>query len=195
MSRNRIRLPGLAVFALAAALPGCRSDMQDTPKAKTFRASRFYDDQMTARQLVAGTVPATGLANDELRYNGVVNGRVATEFPFPITRQVLARGQERYNIFCSPCHGRLGDGDGMIVRRGFRRPPSYHIDRLRKAPVGHFYDVITHGFGSMYDYADRVPPRDRWAIIAYIRALQLSQNATLADLPPQERAQLAGERP
>ena len=108
---------------------------------------------------------------------------------------MLARGQDRFNIFCSPCHGRLGDGDGMIVRRGFRPPPSYHIERLRKAPVGHFYDVITHGFGSMYDYAARVAPRDRWAIIAYIRALQFSQSATLADVPAQERAQLSGGRP
>ncbi len=190
MSRSKF-----ALLALAAALFGCRADMQDTPKAKTFRPSRFYDDRMTARPLIAGTVPATGLAGDELLYNGVVDGRVATVFPFPVTRQVLARGQDRYNIFCSPCHGRLGDGDGMIVRRGFRRPPSYHIDRLRKAPVGHFYDVMTRGFGSMYDYAARVAPRDRWAIVAYIRALQLSQNATLADVPPKERERLAGGRP
>ena len=190
MSRNRA-----ALLALAGVLCGCRADMQDTPKAKTFRASRFYDDRMTARQLVAGTVPATGLADDELLYNGTVDGREATVFPFPVTREVLARGQDRFNIFCSPCHGRLGDGDGMIVRRGFRPPPSYHIERLRKAPVGHFYDVITHGFGSMYDYAARVAPRDRWAIIAYIRALQFSQSATLADVPAQERAQLSGGRP
>lgn len=178
--------------ALACLLCGCRADMQDTPKDKTFRPSRFFDDRLTARPLVAGTVPATGLADDELLYNGTVDGRLATVFPFAITRQVLERGQERFNIFCSPCHGRVGDGGGMIVQRGFRRPPSYHIDRLRKAPVGHFYDVITHGFGSMYDYADRVAPRDRWAIIAYIRALQLSQDATLADVPPGQRPQLTG---
>jgi mono/diheme cytochrome c family protein len=189
MSRSSL---WVALLTLAGVVSGCRSDMQDTPKAKTFRPSRFYADQMTARPLIAGTVPAAGLADDELLYNGTVGGRVATVFPFPVTRQVLARGQERYNIFCSPCHGRLGDGDGMIVRRGFRRPPSYHTDRLRRAPAGHFYDVITHGFGSMYDYAARVAPRDRWAIIAYIRALQLSQNATLADVPPQERTQLTG---
>ena len=192
---SRSRAAASLLLALAGLLFGCRADMQDTPKAKTFRASRFYDDRMTARQLVAGTVPATGLADDELLYNGTVGGRLATVFPFPVTREVLARGQDRYNIFCSPCHGRLGDGDGMIVRRGFRRPPSYHIERLRKAPVGHFYDVITHGFGSMYDYAARVAPRDRWAIVAYIRALEFSQNATLADVPPQERAQLTGGRP
>ena len=189
-SRNRARVG--AVGALACLLCGCRADMQDTPKDKTFRPSRFFDDRLTARPLVAGTVPATGLADDELLYNGTVDGRLATVFPFAITRQVLERGQERFNIFCSPCHGRVGDGGGMIVQRGFRRPPSYHIDRLRKAPVGHFYDVITHGFGSMYDYADRVAPRDRWAIIAYIRALQLSQDATLADVPPGQRPQLTG---
>ncbi len=173
-------------------LAGCRSDMQNTPKAKTFRASRFYDDRLTARPLISGTVPNSGLADDELRYNGDINGRLVTTFPFPVTREVLKRGQDRFNIFCAPCHGRLGDGEGMIVQRGFRRPPSYHIYRLRNAPVGHFYDVITHGFGSMYDYADRVAPRDRWAIIAYIRALQFSQNAPDSELPDQDRNQLAG---
>jgi len=188
--------PSKAVLlALAAALCGCRADMQDTPKAKTFRPSRFYDDRMTSRPLIAGTVPATGKADDELLYRGTVNGKVATVFPFLITREVLERGRDRFDIYCSPCHGRLGNGDGMIIRRGFRPPPSYHIDRLRKAPVGHFYEVITHGFGSMYDYADRVAPRDRWAIVAYIRALQLSQHATMADVPAHERARLGGERP
>ncbi len=188
MSRSKAALLGFA-----ALLCGCRSDMQNSPKAKTLRPSRFFDDRMTARQLVAGTVPATGLADDELLYNGTMNGKVATVFPFPITREVLERGRDRFDIYCSPCHGRLGNGDGMIVRRGFRPPPSYHIDRLRKAPVGHFYEVITHGFGSMYDYADRVAPRDRWAIVAYIRALQLSQNATMADVPSEQRARLEGK--
>jgi hypothetical protein len=166
--------------------------MQDTPKAKTFRPSGFFDDGLSARQLVAGTVPQNGVADDEVRYNGIVNGRLVTVFPFPITREVMQRGQERFNIFCAPCHGRLGDGNGIVAQRGFRHPPSYHIYRLRNAPVGHFYDVITHGFGSMYDYADRVPPRDRWAIIAYIRALQFSQDATLADVPAQDRGRLTG---
>jgi len=115
-------------------------------------------------------------------------------FPSPITREILLRGQERYNIFCSPCHDRVGNGQGMIVQRGFRRPPSFHIDRLREAPVGYFFDVITNGFGAMYDYGDRVPPPDRWAIIAYIRALQLSQHATLADVPLEERQQLMGTK-
>ncbi len=182
----------LLLIALTALLPACRYDMQDSPKSKTFRMSLFYDDKMSARPLVTGTVPQSETERDELLYSGISHGQLATEFPFPVTLDLLKRGQERYNIFCSPCHGRTGNGDGLIARRGFRHPPSYHIERLRRAPVGHFYDVITHGFGSMYDYADRVPPRDRWAIIAYIRALQLSQNATLADLPPGQRAVLAG---
>ena len=188
VSLRRLAAP---VF-LALCLAACRSDMQDTPKAKTFRPSQFFDDRLTARPLVAGTVPAGGLADEEVLYNGSVNGRLVTVFPFPVTRDVLARGRERYNIFCAPCHGRTGDGNGMIARRGFRHPPSYHIYRLRNAPVGHYYDVITHGFGSMYDYADRVAPRDRWAIIAYIRALQLSQNAAIADVPESTRPQLDG---
>lgn len=188
------RMLQLALF-LALFMPGCRYDMQDTPKAKTFRPSQFFDDRLTARQLVAGTVPNSGLADDEVRYNGTIDGRLVTVFPFPITREILQRGRERFNIFCAPCHGRLGDGNGMIAQRGFRHPPSYHTYRLRNAPVGHFYDVITHGFGSMYDYADRVAPRDRWAIIAYIRALQFSQNATIADVPDHKRPQLTGAQP
>ena len=188
VSLRRLAAP---VF-LALCLAACRSDMQDTPKAKTFRPSQFFDDRLTARPLVAGTVPAGGLADEEVLYNGSVNGRLVTVLPFPVTRDVLARGRERYNIFCAPCHGRTGDGNGMIAQRGFRHPPSYHIYRLRNAPVGHYYDVITHGFGSMYDYADRVAPRDRWAIIAYIRALQLSQNAAIADVPESTRPQLDG---
>jgi mono/diheme cytochrome c family protein len=115
--------------------------------------------------------------------------------PFPLTRQVLARGQERFNIFCAPCHDRLGTGEGMVVRRGLRRPPSYHIDRLREAPLGYFVNTMTTGFGAMPDYAGQVPPADRWAIAAYIQALQLSQNARLADVPPAERKKLEDQKP
>ncbi len=186
------RLPPTALLALAIVLAGCRADMQDTPKAKTFRPSRFYSDRQTARPLIAGTVPQGGIAGEELALSGTINGRLVTLFPFPVTREVLRRGQDRFNIFCAPCHGRLGDGEGMIVQRGFRRPPSYHIYRLRNAPVGHFYDVITHGFGSMYDYADRIAPRDRWAIVAYIRALQFSQNVTAPELSSEDRNHLTG---
>jgi mono/diheme cytochrome c family protein len=117
-------------------------------------------------------------------YAGLENGTQATDFPFPVTSDVLARGQERYDIYCTPCHGYAGYGDGVIVQRGLTPPPSFHSDRLRAAPVGHFFDVITNGFGVMYSYGDRVQPEDRWAIAAYIRALQLSQDATLDDVPP-----------
>jgi len=181
---------GLVCAALVLA--GCRNDMHDAPKAKTFRVSQFFDDRMSARPLVPGAVSQEQPEFDELLHTGKVNGRLSEAFPFPVTRDLLERGRERFNVFCSPCHGRTGNGDGMIVRRGFRRPPSYHIERLRKAPAGHFFDVITNGFGAMYSYADRVEPRDRWAIIAYIRALELSQAATLEDVPADERAKLTG---
>ncbi|MDW8167442.1 MAG: cytochrome c [Acidobacteriota bacterium] len=127
---------------------------------------------------------------DEHLYTGKVRGQLAETFPFPITRSILERGRERYDIFCAPCHGRDGYGEGMIVQRGFRQPSSFHTDRLRQAPVGYFFDVITNGFGTMYSYASRIPPEDRWAIVAYIRALQLSQNARLQDVPPAERRRL-----
>jgi mono/diheme cytochrome c family protein len=124
-------------------------------------------------------------------YTGKVNGQAVTTFPFPITRDVLARGHERFDIYCSPCHSRTGEGNGVIVQRGFSHPPSYHTDRLRAAPVGHFFDVITNGFGAMQSYAARVEPQDRWAIIAYIRALQLSRNARASDVPADKQAELA----
>ncbi len=187
VERRRIRMHhtlavGLAI-SLLVPLAACRYDMQDQPKAKTFRMSQFYDDRLSARPLVTGVVPQGDAQEDELLYTGYVNGQLANAFPFQVTRQVLERGRERFDIYCSPCHGRTGNGDGIVAQRGFRHPPSFHTDRLRKAPLGHFFDVMTHGFGSMYDYADRVEPVDRWAIIAYIRALQLSQNATAADVP------------
>lgn len=164
--------------------------MHVQPRYHTLDPSPFFADGRSARPLVEGTVPRGHLRIDELMYTGKVNGKDADVFPFPITRAVLERGQQRFNIFCTPCHDRTGNGNGMIVQRGFRHPPSYHIDRLRKAPVGHFFDVITNGFGAMYSFASRIPPKDRWAIVAYIRALQLSEGATLADVPAAERAQL-----
>ena len=179
-----------AVVVLALALAGCRQDMHNQPRAKYFKATNFFDDRQTARPVVPGTVAQGQLDDDELLYTGRIAGRIADVFPFPVTRDVLKRGQERFTIYCSPCHGDLGDGNGLIAQRGLRNPPSYHIDRLRNAPVGHFFDVITNGFGSMYDYAARVAPRDRWAIIAYIRALQLSQTARLDDVPAQDRGKL-----
>jgi mono/diheme cytochrome c family protein len=179
-----------ALAAMALALAGCRYDMQDQPKAKTFRASAFYDDRLSARPLVAGTVAQGEADSNDLLHTGMVNGQLTTVFPFPVTPEVLQRGRERYTIYCAPCHGPAGEGDGMIVRRGLRAPPAFSKERLRRAPVGHFFDVMTHGFGSMYDYSDRVRPRDRWAITAYIRALQLRAGAALEDLPGEDRQKI-----
>jgi mono/diheme cytochrome c family protein len=178
----------LMLFSLAAS--GCRQDMHDQPKYIPLRTSTFFADVRSARPLVAGTVARGQLRDDTLRYTGKVNGADATVFPYPIDERILRRGQERFDIFCSPCHARTGEGDGMIVRRGYRRPPSYHEERLRAAPVGHFFDVITNGFGAMPDLASQVKVDDRWAITAYIRALQLSAHATLDDVPAASRAEL-----
>ncbi len=188
-SRRAFVLP-IVVLGLVA---GCRQDMHDQPKYQPLEASAFFGDGRSARPPVQGTV-ARG--DDELRaddhlYLGKVNGVDVETFPFPITAEVLARGRERYDIFCTPCHGAVGDGNGMVVRRGYRRPPSLHEDRLRQAPPGHYFDVMTNGFGAMADYAAQVRVRDRWAIIAYIRALQLSQNATISDVPAEARQELS----
>jgi len=164
--------------------------MHDQPKYVPLRQSSFFGDERSARPLVPGTVPRGMLHADTHLYAGKVNGADAATFPFPIDQNVMRRGQERFNIYCSPCHGRTGVGDGMIVRRGFRRPPTFHQDRLRNAPVGQIFDVITNGFGAMPDYAAQVAPADRWAIIAYVRALQLSEHATLADVPADKRSGL-----
>ena len=163
----------------------CRQDMHDQPKLKPLRASDFFSNGQSALPPVEGTVPARAAA-----VSPVTDESKATTLPFELTPQVLDRGQDRFNIYCAPCHGALGAGNGMIVQRGFRAPPSYHIDRLREAPIGHFYEVMTNGFGAMPSYADKVAPPDRWAIAAYVRALQLSQHATLADAPPEDRDRL-----
>lgn len=178
-------------------MAGCRQDMQDQPKYKPFRPSAFFEDGRASRPLLPDTVARGHLDDDALLYTGKSGNAFADVFPFPVTAEILQRGQERYNIFCSPCHDRAGNGGGMIVQRGYRRPPSYHIDRLRQQPAGYFYDVITHGFGAMPNYAQQVSTRDRWAIVAYVRALQLSQHATLADMPPAEaqKLQAAEHRP
>src|SRR5262249_38736533 len=177
----------LMLGVLVAAGSACRQDMHDQPKYIPLRQSAFFGDERSARPIVAGTVARGQLREDTLLYTGKVNGADATMFPFPIDAQVMARGHERFDIYCSPCHGRTGQGDGMVVRRGFRRPPSFHQDRLRNAPVGQIFDVITNGFGAMPDYAAQVPAADRWAIIAYLRALQLSEHATVADVPADRR--------
>jgi hypothetical protein len=185
--RNRERLcAGFGLVALLA-LGGCRQDMHDQPKYIPLRESEFFADHRSERPLVEGTVARGDVEGDDLLYTGKVNGELSTVFPFPITWDVMTRGQQRYDIFCAPCHSRTGDGDGMIVRRGFRAPPSLHVDRLRQAPPGHFFDVITNGFGAMPDYKQQVPVRDRWAIVAYIRALQATTAASIADVPPEKR--------
>ncbi len=200
---------------LAALVTGCdRLDMYDQPRYKPLAASDFFIDGLSARPLEPGTIPRGGLRDDEAFYLGKEEGRLVSQIPaaalraaydrdfgrsgqpfeevdaVELRRALLMRGRERYEIFCAVCHGRTGDGTGMIVRRGFRAPPSYHIDRLREAPAGHYFDVVTNGFGAMASYANRIEVADRWAIVAYIRALQLSQNAPLDDVPDDERDKL-----
>jgi mono/diheme cytochrome c family protein len=175
------------VFALAALLAlgsACRIDMHVQPRQNPLSRSDFFADQRSERPPVEGTVARGQLHEDTYFYTGKAGNNPGDYLPFPVTKEVLDRGRERYNIYCAPCHSRVGDGNGFIPSRGFaRKPPSYHIPRLQKAPLGYLYDVITSGFGIMPDYASQIPPRDRWNIVAYVRALQLSQNATRADLP------------
>jgi hypothetical protein len=169
---------------------GCRQDMHIQPRYEPLDPSSFFADGRSARQPVPGTVARGELRINEALYAGKVNGVPVDKFPFPITREDLERGRERFNIYCTPCHDYTGSGHGMIVQRGFPPPPSYDIERLRNAPVGHFFDVMTNGYGTMYSYASRVSVKDRWRIAAYIRALQLSQHATLDDVPERERTKL-----
>jgi mono/diheme cytochrome c family protein len=166
--------------------------MRDQPYYKPLEESSFFADGQSARPLVADTVARGQLRSNDALYTGKLGDQLVDTFPFTITREVLQRGQERYNIYCSPCHSRVGDGQGMVTRRGFPPPPSFHIDRLRDAPAGHFFVVITNGLGPMPSYAKQISPEDRWAIIAYVRALQLSQHATLEDVPPDEQERLQG---
>jgi cytochrome c553 len=181
--------PLLLVAVLAFA--GCRRDMFNQPRYKTYSANPFFADGASARPLPPHTIARGAADLDTGYYEGKTDdGKLLEAFPMPVTRAVLDRGQQRFEIYCSVCHGRTGDGNGMIVQRGFPAPPSFHIDRLRNAPAGHIYDVITNGHGVMYSYADRVAPADRWAIASYIRALQLSHHATLEDVPPGERDKL-----
>ena len=187
------KLNQLAAFGAMAAtlvLAGCRQDMQDQPKFFPQRGTDFYADGRSVRPQVENTVARGQLRENAYFYTGLINGKEGDGMPFPATLEVLERGQERYNVYCTPCHGLTGDGDGMIVQRGFRRPPSLHEERLRTAPVGHLFEVITNGFGVMYPYGYRVPPRDRWAIISYIRALQLTRQVSINDLPEAERQKL-----
>lgn len=179
------RFKAVVILSLClAGAAGCRQDMHDQPKYRGLRASAFFADGSSARPLVEGTVARGTLQEDEAFFTGKIDKVTVKELPFPVDEAVLNRGQERFNIYCSPCHGKTGSGNGMVVQRGFpRQPPSFHSDRLRQADAGYVFDVITNGFGVMSDYRAQIAPRDRWAVIAYIRALQLSQHAAAADVP------------
>jgi mono/diheme cytochrome c family protein len=181
VATGRARLVAGVVVALS--LLACRQDMHDQPRYEPYERSTFFADGMASRSLPAGVVARGQLNEDTLFHTGKnPDGTLSAHLPAPVDAQVLRRGRERFDIFCSPCHGRLGDGQGMAARRGFKQPPTFHQQRLREQPVGYYFDVITRGFGVMPSYAAAVPASDRWAIAAYIRALQLSQHATAAEL-------------
>jgi mono/diheme cytochrome c family protein len=167
--------------------------MHNQPKYKPLRPSTFFRDGSSARPLVEGTIARGALQEDQAFFTGRIGPILLRELPFPADRQVLDRGQDRYNIFCTPCHDATGSGRGMVVQRGYRQPPSFHDERLRKAEEGHFFDVMTNGLGAMPDYRAQIPPRDRWAIAAYIRALQLSQRAPAAQIPGGDPAALTAK--
>jgi mono/diheme cytochrome c family protein len=185
------RTTAVAVIVMTVAFAGCRQDMHDAPRYEPLEASTFFADGRGSRMLVANTVARGMLREDDHLYQGKIDGELTDVFPMPVTSDVMARGQERFNVFCSPCHGQTGEGNGMVVQRGFSAPPSYHEQRLRDAPAGYFFDVMTNGFGAMYDYSSQVSVSDRWAIAAYIRALQRSREATIDDVPAARRAELA----
>jgi mono/diheme cytochrome c family protein len=197
MSKRNLLI--IAILSLVALAGGCRYDMQDQPRLKYYKESDFFADKRGSRDQVENTIARGHLYDNKAFYTGKIDNpnpsapaATATDasgntvvtsfpndidaFPVPVTKELIDRGQERFNIYCIVCHGPLGNGDGMVVRRGFPKPPTYHDDRLRNAPVGHFFDVITNGWGKMNSYAYQVPPADRWAIVAYIRALQATQN-------------------
>ena len=187
----RCAMRGLLVGLILLAAAGCRQDMHNQPKAIPLRESMFFKDTSSARPVVEGTIARGTLQDDAAFFTGKTGALEVDALPFALTADVLDRGEQRFNIYCTPCHGLSGSGDGMIVRRGYRQPPSYHIDRLRAAPLGHFFDVMTNGFGAMPDYRAQISPRDRWAIAAYVRALQLSQHTPAAELSPEERQKLS----
>ena len=193
---RRTRPALLLAAALLLASAGCRQNMHNQHKVKTLAASDFFPDGQGARPIPAHTV-ARGDLREGWAYSGLdAANKPVVQLPFPLTREVLLRGEQRFNIYCSPCHDRQGTGHGMIVQRGYKQPTSYHVERLRNAPVGYFYNVITEGFGVMPSYAPQVPVADRWAIAAYVRVLQYRQTAKLADLsalPPERREAIQAE--
>ena len=184
-SRILVSVCAAACLIFGAGCEYLKQDMANQPKERPLAPSPFFEDGRSERPLVENTVARCSLANDELFVP-----KDSNTFPLPVDAKLLERGEERYKIFCTPCHGLQGDGNGMVAMRGMKQPPTYHQDRLRQAPNGYFYDNITNGFGQMLGYSAQIPPRDRWAIIAYIRALQLSRNAKVADLPAELREKL-----
>jgi mono/diheme cytochrome c family protein len=185
----------MALLVIGLTMTACRRGMVDQQRVKPLAEDNFFADGRGARVPPEHTVARGELRADEQFYSGKIGDRLAATFPLPVTRELLTRGQERFDIYCAVCHGRTGDGNGMIVQRGFPQPPSFHEERLRAAPPGHFFDAITRGYGVMYSYAARVSPEDRWAIAAYIRALQLSQHATPADADVNGIKQLQAAQP
>jgi len=193
MTVNKWQLMLVAFLSALCLLQlSCRQDMHDQPKYESLEASDFFEDGSASRRPPEGTVARGHLRDDELLYTGKANGQLSAVFPYQISRDILERGRQRYDIFCSPCHDKVGSGRGIIVERGMKQPPSFHIVRLREAEPGHFYDVIANGYGVMYSYASSVPVHDRWAIAAYIRALQLSQNASFGDVKESDLKQIEG---
>ncbi len=182
----RCLMPLVALLAAA----GCRQDMHDQPKFKPLAENTFFADHRSARPRVAGTVARGHLREDDALHTGKVGGSPTDALPVPLTAELLQRGRERFETFCAPCHGRTGRGDGMVTQRGFKKPDSFHIDRLRGMPVGYYYDVVTNGFGAMSDYAAPLSVEDRWAVVAYVRALQLSQNTSVDDVAADFRPEL-----
>lgn len=176
-------------FFGAVLLTGCHN-MEDQPRVRTLAKSKFFKDGISARALEPGTIPIGFLRADEHLNTGKIEGRFVTSYPFPITREVLEKGKERFNIFCAVCHNQTGTSDGMIVRRGFKQPPSQHEQRLRDIPVGYLFDVITNGFGNMPRFSPELTPEERWTVVAYLRTLQLSQNTPLESLTPGEQKNL-----
>jgi mono/diheme cytochrome c family protein len=202
MKSRREMSRALAIALLAAGVgtgAACRQDMHNGPGfAKPLRQSDFYDDHRSERPLLEDTVARGWLMADDAFATGKVNGQFIAQLPaaVPLSLETLQRGEQRFNIYCAPCHARTGNGDGIVVRRGYKQPPSYHDPRLRAQPIGYFYDVISHGFGAMPDYAAQIQPKDRWAIAAYVRVLQVSRHAPVAEVPDAERPKLdapAGE--